>query len=188
MIIKKTDFEEKNLRKKSKEELITLVREISIFLSRVHTKKKKITGEVTLIMTDVNTGEIEVTKYKNIIPLVGRVAITRLLLSEGLKENEGKITYGAVGTGNTSAASGDTTLETELFRKTIASTKRVSNTIYIRTFLTTSEGNGELKEFGLFGEDASATTDSGTLFERVIIDKTKTTAKTLLIESVITIE
>lgn len=148
----------------------------------------KISGKVRFIFTNVKTGKFEISKWhKNIIPTVGRTAIGRRLINEGLKANEGMVTYGAVGTGVTVPQNSDTQLETELFRKLIASSSYLDNVITIRTFLTTAEGNGSLKEFGLFGEDASGAQDSGTLFQRVNIDKTKTSAKTLTIESVITI-
>jgi len=191
MIIKQSDLEEKKLMAMKKEDLIKLIKEMELFLLRVRRKPKdklKMTGKIKLTMTDVRTGEVEVAEYKNVIPTVGREAIARRLIDEGLKSNESIITYGAVGTGTTSASVSDTKLESELFRKTIASTSRTNNVIHIRTFYTTSEANGELKEFGLFGEDATATADSGTLFERVNINRTKTNSKTLLIESVITIE
>jgi hypothetical protein len=55
-------------------------------------------------------------------------------------------------------------------------------------YMTTTEGNIAITEYGVFGEEASASADSGTLFERVIISKTKTSAKTLTIESRITFE
>jgi len=191
MIIKKNDLKVENLKNKSKDELIKLVKEMEKFLERVKRKSIdsiKITGKVIMTMRDVNTGEVEVVEYKNLIPTVGREAIARRLINEGLKSNESIITYGAVGTDTTAPALSDTTLGNEIFRKQIASTERVNNTIYIRTFLTTIEGNGDLREFGLFGEDATGTTDSGTLFEKVSINRTKTSSKTLLIESILTIE
>lgn len=148
----------------------------------------KISGKVRFIFTDVKTGKKEVSKWhKNIIPTVGRTAIGRRLGNIAEKSNEGMVTYGAVGTGTNAPQNSDTQLQTEIFRKLIASASYLVNVITIRTFLTTAEGNGVLKEFGLFGEDASGTPNSGTLFQRVNISKTKTSSKTLTIESVITI-
>lgn len=148
----------------------------------------KISGKVRFIFTDVKTGKKEISKWhKNIIPTEGREAIGRRLGNIALKANEGMVTYGAVGTGTTTPQNSDTQLETELFRKLIASASYSANVITIRTFYTTGEANGALKEFGLFGEDASAAANSGTLFQRVNINRTKTASKTLTIESVITI-
>lgn len=70
----------------------------------------------------------------------------------------------------------DTTLTTETFRKAItpatdigyldgSNNPSVSPTkkIEVTTTLLTSEANGDLREFGLFGGDATASTDSGSL-------------------------
>jgi len=147
-----------------------------------------ISGKVRFILTDIKTGKVEVGRWhKNVMPAVGRQAIGRRLGNIGLKANEGMVTYGAVGTGTTAPQASDTQLEVELDRKLIASTSYAANVITIRTFFTTAEAVGNLKEFGLFGEDASGTPDSGTLFQRALIDKTKTASKTLTVESVITI-
>jgi len=136
----------------------------------------------------IKNGDAIISKwFYNVIPTVGRTAIARRLVNAGLKANEGIITYGAVGTGTNVAVNSDTKLQTEIARKLCSQRNYLDNTIIIRTFFTTSEANGDLKEFGLFGEDASSTPDSGTLFERVNINKTKTSSKTLTIESAITI-
>ena len=144
-------------------------------------------GIVTCILTDVNTGIQEIKEYKNIMVTTGKVAILRRLAGTDLKTNEGKILYGAIGTDDTAPAATDTTLGTEIVRKAIASTSynATLKTCTIRTFYTTSEANGALKEFGLFGEDATGSADSGTMFNHANIDITKTAVKTLTIEVVI---
>lgn len=147
-----------------------------------------ISGRIRLILTDVKTGKTEISRWeKNLMPTAGRQAIGRRLGNIALKANEGMVTYGAVGTGTTAPVVGDTKLETEICRKLIASADYSSNVVTIRTFFATSEAIGDLKEFGLIGEEASATPDTGTLFQHVAIDRTKTNTKTLTIESEITI-
>lgn len=123
----------------------------------------------------------------NIIPTVGRIAIARRLANIGLKANESIITYGAVGTGTSNPENANVKLDNEGFRKLVASTSYNLNTAEIRIFFNTSEANETWTEYGLFGEDATASADSGTLFERLLINKTKTSAKTLTIISQITI-
>ena len=144
-------------------------------------------GIVRVILEDIYTGEKDVTEYKNLIPTVGREAICRRLVFESAIIQEGVITYGAVGTGTDVPVNGDTQLQTELARKQVSSRNFSANVITVRTFFTASEAVGALKEFGLFGEDATGAADSGTLFQRVNIDKTKTASKTLTIESIITL-
>jgi len=149
----------------------------------------KITGIVRCTLEDVNTGKKEVKEYKNLITNAGKVAIARRLAGTALYANESQVTYGATGTDNTTVAVGDTTLGTELARKVIASTSydAGTRTCTIRVFFTTAESNGALKEYGLFGEAATAAADSGTLMEHANIDLTKDNTKTLTVEVIITV-
>ena len=128
------------------------------------------------------------TWYKNIIPTVGLAAIVRRLCDNQLKTSEGIATYGAIGTGTNPAVLADIKLQTEYLRKSLSVRTPDGTTAVLRMYMTTTEGNIAITEYGVFGEDASASADSGTLFERVIISKTKTSAKTLTIESRITLE
>jgi len=144
-------------------------------------------GKIRVILKDIYTGEEEITEYENLLPTAGRTAIGRRLIDEIEKYGEGVITYGAVGTGTDAPQNSDEQLQTELARKQKASTSYAANIITIRTFFTASEAVGNLKEFGLFGEEATSAANSGTLFQRVNIDKVKTNTKTLTIESIITI-
>ncbi|MBA4406965.1 hypothetical protein C0389_06795 [bacterium] len=147
----------------------------------------KIVGKVKCILEDVGSGKKIIKKYQNIFVTVGKTAIARRLRNAGTKTNESIITYGATGTGANAPSAGDIKLQTELIRKTISSSGNVNNVLTIRIFYSTSESNGSLKEFGLFGEDATVTADSGTLFNRVSINITKTSSQSLTIECQITI-
>lgn len=144
-----------------------------------------IQGKVKCILKNIHTNEIKIYEYDNLITTAGLVAIARRLGGIALKSNEGQITYGATGTNATAPAIGDTTLGTELARKLFSSTSYASNVSTLRVFFNTSESNGALKEFGLFGEDATASADSGTLFEHAAMDITKTVADTLTVECII---
>ena len=148
----------------------------------------KIIGVVKVMSYNILTGKIESSVYKNIVPTVGRTAIARRLVNARTKSNEGIITYGALGTGETAPANTDTTLETEIIRKVLFSRSNTDNVAQLIFYIDPTEGNGyTYKEFGLFGEDAGAGADSGTLFERVAIDKEKTSADALQVISTLTI-
>lgn len=148
----------------------------------------KITGVVRGWLRDAKTGKLKAYfEHRNLVVDSGKSAIAARLAGDVAVANRGEITYGAVGTGGSTPAAGDTTLETELFRKVLALRQFSGNVATFRLFLNTSEGNGTLLEFGLFGEDASGTADSGTLFNRVNINKVKTVAETLTIEAQITV-
>lgn len=154
-----------------------------------HLEHFKIEGKIRCILEDVNTGIKEIKEYSNLVTTAGKVAIVRRLVGIAEKANESQCTYGATGTDNTAPTVGDTTLGTELARKVIASSSYNAGTRTgtIRTFFTTAESNGSLKEYGMFGEDASAAADSGTLFDHANIDITKDNTKTLTVEVVFTV-
>jgi hypothetical protein len=147
----------------------------------------KITGRVTATLKNINTGEVQIYKYNNLVVTSGKVAIGRRLANIAEKTSEGMVTYGAVGTGTNAPAAGDIKLQVEIARKQVSSSSYVSNVATIRVFFNTSEGNGTLKEFGLFGEEATAAADSGTLFNRVAVNITKSSSDTLTFSCDLTI-
>jgi hypothetical protein len=151
------------------------------------TESIKATGKVKCILKNVNTGQVTIKEYDNIVVTCGKVAVARRLGGLGTYANEGQVTYGATGTGTTTPAITDIKLTTELTRKLISSSSISGNISIIRAFFNTSESNGALKEFGLFGEAATGSADSGTMFNHVLIDITKTVADTLTFEIQITI-
>ncbi len=157
-----------------------------------------LTGHITFIYRRVGArtshlqkpgvGEIvRVSEYTNLIVTTGKVAVARRLAGDLSVANAGEITFGSVGTGTNVPAVADTTLQTEFFRKILSVRTFSSNKAILQMFMNSSEGNANLREFGLFGEAASAAADSGTLFNRVNITEDKTAATTLTIEAEITV-
>ena len=151
----------------------------------------KITGKVRAILRDARTGVIthDTGWCKNLITDAGRVAILRRLGNESTYSNEGMITYGAVGSGAVAPTVADTTMEAEMERKLVAVTTVGLLTLTVETFYTTSEANGTITQFALFGEAATAVADTGTMFEHVSFSGsfTKTVLETLTVESQITL-
>lgn len=153
---------------------------------KMNNEQMNLKGKVRLIFTDVATGKQEITEWKNnIITTAGKIAILRRLKNAGSKANEGVITYGAVGTGTTTPAITDTTLATEVARALVSNSIISGLELTLRVFFSQSEANTTLKEFGWFGEDADGSVDTGTLFNRIQIDKEKDSSKTLTIEQTI---
>ena len=146
-----------------------------------------ITGRITLTLTDVKTGKKDVQVRNNLVVTLAKSAIAAKLSGDASIANRSEITFGAIGSGTATPTLGDTTLATETFRKILATRTFSGNQATLRLFLSTSEGNGTIEEFGLFGEDASIAVDSGTLFNRVLVNRVKTSANTLSIEVVLTI-
>lgn len=141
-------------------------------------------GHILIVLKNVRTG-VEIREYvKNMFVTAGKNSVADALRGTASK---GEITYCAVGTGTTAPALTDTTLQTELARKAISVRSVNGNSAVFETFYTTSEANGSLREAGLFGDAASATADSGTLFCRAAINRTKTSSDTLSIAWAVTI-
>ena len=78
-------------------------------------------------------------------------------------------------------------LEDEVGRKAISVRSVSGNQALFEIFFGTSEVNGTLREAGLFGDNASGTPDSGTLFARAAINRVKTSNDTLNLQWTITI-
>lgn len=146
-----------------------------------------IRGDLIVEIHDAATGKLKSRdRYKNMVVTSGKNAI-----ADGLRgttaNNKGIITYCALGTGVTAPGASDTALQTEIVRKTI-STRTVSGKIAtFKTFFNQNEGNGSLKEAGLFGDAATGVSGSGTLFCRTNINRVKTSSDTLTLEWNVTI-
>lgn len=144
-------------------------------------------GACTLILRDGKTGKIkDVDFVHNTFVTVGKNSIAAALMGT-TTNNQGIITYCAVGTSVIAATLADTKLTSEIFRK-LVSVRSVSGKVAtFQTFFTTAEANGTLREAGLFGDGASVTTDSGTLFSKLAINRVKSSSDTLTMSWDITI-
>ena len=148
----------------------------------------KIKGVVRGWFRNAKTGKlVDYFEHYNLITDAGKAAVSARLVGDTAVANRGEVTYGAVGLDATVPATGNTVLGNELFRKLLTLRSFVENVATFQVFFNTSEANGALKEFALFGEDATAVADTGTMFNHVNIDKIKTVAITLTIEAQITI-
>ena len=144
------------------------------------------TGKVLLVLEDHKTGKIERQLVKNLFVTTGKNSIADRLrgTDTGAK---GMITYCGVGTGTDAPAYADIQLQTELTRKLISVRSVSGNAATFQTFFNTSEANGTLREAGLFGDLATAVANSGTLFARTAINRTKNSSQTLILYWTVTI-
>lgn len=127
-----------------------------------------------------------IDRIDNTFVTAGKNAIAAALMGT-TSNNKGIITYCAVGTNTTAPALGNTHLGTEIFRKLVSVRSVSGNVATFQTFFTTSEANGTLREAGLFGDDASSTPDTGTLFSHLAINRVKSSSDTLTLNWDITI-
>lgn len=140
-------------------------------------------GKILITLRNIYTGKITQDLVNNMFVTAGKYSV-----AQGLRDvNKGMITYCALGTGITAPALADTQLQTEIFRKLISVRSTVNNTTTFQTFFTTSEGNGILREAGLFGDDATAISGSGILFARAAINRVKSLSDTLTLSWAITV-
>jgi hypothetical protein len=149
----------------------------------------KLYGRIKYVIKNLKGNIIYQSEWiNNVVPTVGKTAILRRMGNIGSLANEGMITYGAVGTGSSTPLASDTTMYSEAGRATIASSAVASGILSIESFFNSATGNGSLTQFALFGEAASASANSGTMFQYVNFASTitKTTAETLTVISEIT--
>jgi hypothetical protein len=80
-------------------------------------------------------------------------------------------------------------MENEIDRKLIGVTTVSGQTLTVETFYAEAEAIGDLTKFALFGEEATVSADTGTMFEYVKFNSAinKTGSDTLTVTSEITI-
>lgn len=144
------------------------------------------TGKVLAILRDIRTGRVHETMTDNMVVTTAKNSIADHLIGS-TTNNRGIITYCALGTSTTAPELTDTTLVAETFRKLISVRSVVDNVATFQTFFTATEVTGTLREAGLFGDDANALANSGTLFCRTAINRVKTVNDTLTLSWAVTI-
>ena len=114
---------------------------------------------------------IDIIRGENLIVTIGKALVgDRMIDAAGIDYG---LTYCAEGTDNTAPVVADTTLTVEAARKIMTSRTRTTAgaVVYITcaTFFTAAEANDNIKEAGIFGDDASAAADSGTMFSHWLV-------------------
>jgi len=124
--------------------------------------------------------------YENLIPDIGLAQMGKALVASLAAKAEIEINKTSLGSGTTAPAVGDTTLETEVFRKDIFSRSSSSTQIFLTAAYSAGEATGTHKEAGLH-INGTATVDTGILFSRVAIDEVVTATDTLTVDYTITL-
>lgn len=144
-------------------------------------------GYIDIVIRDAKTGRIKSTdRIKNMFVTAGKNSVASRLSGTDTT-SKGAVTYCALGTSSVAPALSDTGLGVEIVRKLVSVRSVAANVATFSTFFTTAEGNGTLREAGLFGDDASTIPGSGTLFCRAAISRTKTSNDTLSLQWTVTI-
>lgn len=137
----------------------------------------KVSGEWDFIYED---GTV-ITK-KNLITQAGLNLLASLLINAQTNDIP---FYLGIGTGASAAVSTDTKLQAEGFRKIASSLTTQGSMARIRTFLLSSEANGNWWEFGIFVAGTNLS-DSGTLLNHLVTPISKASNQALTIECRIT--
>lgn len=144
-------------------------------------------GECIVEIRDAKTNRLKSRDHiKNLVVSAGKVSIAKSLRGV-VSNNNGQITFCAVGTGTNSPVAGNVALQTELYRKQISIRTSDGQTATFKTFFNQSEAIGTLRECGLFGDLATSTPGSGTLYCRLNVNRTKSSNDTLTLTWMVTI-
>jgi len=102
----------------------------------------------------------------NLVVTAGKLLVADYLIGDGLSLNG--LTWHAIGTGTTTPSVSDVALTTEYARKVLTTKSRSGVVITLSVFYLASACTVFVKEAGIFGEAASATPGSGTLFSHFL--------------------
>ncbi len=109
----------------------------------------------------------DVRVAENLITTAGLYLAGDLLIDTGAVG----LTYFAIGTSDTAPNAADTTLTTEVKRMAISSRSRAAAVVTLSTFMVAANCTYAIEEVGIFGDAASATPDSGTLFSHALLEE-----------------
>ena len=121
----------------------------------------EVKGNLIIIKTSGN-GVEERVEHKNLVVSVGKTNIAARMAGNTVAV----MSHMAIGTGNTAAVVGDTTLVTELSRValTVAGGTPSSNTVTYSASYPAGTGTGALTEAGVFNANSSGTMLCRTVF------------------------
>lgn len=121
--------------------------------------KFKVRGDVELTLRNAD-GEVKSKRsIKNLVVNTG----LNFLAAAVVNASPTPMNAIAVGTGATSPAPGNTTLEAELFRQALTSESAVLNVATLNVLIGAGDGTGALTEAGIFNNTVAA----GTMLSRV---------------------
>lgn len=141
-------------------------------------------GRLTLKEKD-REGKL-VVEARNMIMSAGRTQILSFIGASGATSSFAQ--YYAVGTGTIyTVNTGDNSLASELFRAVPNSFSIVGNAVTISTSFSGSQGNGTLTNSGIFGNNATSTPGSGTLFTHLLYSYVKPSGLAVINDYTITL-
>ena len=146
-------------------------------------------GKFIATLTNPITGLVTAQKEApNLVTNAGKNLLAKMILDRPGYDTG--LTIQSVGTGTTAASASDTQLETEEFRQSITvRNDPVGNIAAYFTYFSASDVTLDIHEVGIFGHStaSAATTNSGVLFARALLDLDNTSGDNLNISYILTI-
>jgi len=123
---------------------------------------------------------VRTDRKKNIVCYVG---LEKLLLRAAQETTDDcHIDKAALGTGSTSPNTSNIALANEAYRNNVISATASDNQLFVDALFDIGEVAGTFTEFGLF-VDGDAGANTGELWNRVLVDWTKTNEESLFVRS-----
>ena len=131
------------------------------FINNISPDSLKVEGNLVILKTSAD-GVQDRIEHKNLVVSVGKTNIAARMAGNTVAV----MSHMAIGTGNTAAVVGDTTLDTELSRValTVAGGTPSSNTVTYSATYPAGTGTGALTEAGVFNAVSSGTMLCRTVF------------------------
>jgi len=145
-------------------------------------------GIWTFTVRDPESNIVSQQIIHNIIPTVSREQIAKALAKELSAIGDIEISHQELGSGSTAPANGDTGLETPTgsTRKILTSSAAALNQLNITAFWAAGEATGTHSEFAVFMKGTLAS-NSGVIFNRILISVTVLAANSLTVDGTVTI-
>ena len=113
---------------------------------------------------NLKTGKTTVEEYHNLAVNAGLDLIRDFMYGDAVSG----LNRFAIGTGTTAEDPADTQLQNEVFRDQFTKVDKIDQGLEIQYYLSSTSANGNIiSEAGLFGNGATDTANSGTLYARV---------------------
>jgi len=143
----------------------------------------KIRGAAEIRLTDIETGEVNVWEGHNAVVDGGlNLMLERLSGAAGVAA----LGHLALGSGTASFLGSATGLNSEFYRKAITSASVASNVLTVKTYFTTAQASGYIRELGLTNAAGSG---AGTLIVHLEVSpqQQKTSAKEMVVTQTLTL-
>ena len=141
-----------------------------------------IRGAAEIRLTDIKTGQVTVwTGHNSVVDVGLNLMLERLVGTAGAA-----LGYLALGSGTASFLGSATGLNSEYYRKAITSASAAANVLTVKTYFTTAQASGYIRELGLTNAAGSG---AGTLIDHIEVSPSqlKGSSKEMVVTQTLTL-